>query len=1068
MPRFFKRSRQTDDSSFWRYGTAVTSVVVLVIVSLAIDSVLRSPYVPLVLLIAVVLAAHIGGRGPALLASALSVLSIWYFFLEPRFSLAISNPADVGILVAFAIVTGVISLSDFHSRKGEATSLRRTVLLGGAFITTILLTWLLYADFARERDRQHWVEHSYQVLNAIQGVLSNLQDAETGQRGYLLTGEDSYLQPYEAAFREEQLARQTLRHLTADNAVQQTHLDALDRLVKAKFDVIQRTISLRRGGNPDAALAVVKTHEGKRIMDQCRAVLHDMREEDRRLLAVRTRAAEAQAMRTRWVLGLGSGSLMLLLFIAALVIERDSREREQTSRALRDSEEQFRTLANNIPQLCWMANADGWIFWYNQRWYEYTGTTPEQMQGWGWQSVHDPEMLPTVLDSWKSSIASGAPFDKVFPLRGADGGFRPFLTQVVPVRNEAGEVVRWFGTNTDISEQQRIEQMLRERAQLLDLSYDAILARNAQDLISYWNAGAVEVYGYTREEALGRGSCELLRTEFPQPLSSILDTLRRDGRWTGELVQTRKDGIKITVASRWAADRNPQGDIEAILKTDSDITERKRSEEALRQSLERLERVMEIETVGVMFWDLNTGCMVDANDTFLKLMGYSRSQVEARELTWQNLTPPEYMDVSRAEVEKFLATGRVGPYEKEYFRNDGTRRWLLFAGSSLGNNQCVEFCVDISDRKKAEQALRESENRFRTLIEQASDAFFLHDGDGRFLEVNRQACESLGYTREELLGMQVCDVEQEIGVHTAKQAWEQAEPGKAYTLQGRQRRKDGTVFPVEARLSASYIGGQKLHLGLVRDVTERKLAEERIQQLNAELEDRVRQRTAQLVAANKELEAFSYSVSHDLRAPLRGIDGWSLALFEDYGGQLDSRATKYLQRVRSETQRMGELIDDLLELSRITRADVQTTAIDLSTLANAVAGRLCDSSTDRKIEFVIHPGLTTIADPRLLDVVLVNLFSNAVKFTGRREDARIEFGQADAGGEKMFYVKDNESVSTCPTPVRCSAPFNVSTKPPNSQVPASGWLLFSALSIDTAGVSGQRHNRTKGRRSISL
>jgi light-regulated signal transduction histidine kinase (bacteriophytochrome) len=104
---------------------------------------------------------------------------------------------------------------------------------------------------------------------------------------------------------------------------------------------------------------------------------------------------------------------------------------------------------------------------------------------------------------------------------------------------------------------------------------------------------------------------------------------------------------------------------------------------------------------------------------------------------------------------------------------------------------------------------------------------------------------------------------------------------------------------------------------------------------------------------------------------------------------------------------MGELIDDLLELSRITRADVQTTAIDLSTLANAVAGRLCDSSTDRKIEFVIHPCLTTIADPRLLDVVLVNLFSNAVKFTGRREDARIEFGQADAGGEKMFYVKDN-------------------------------------------------------------
>ncbi len=115
-------------------------------------------------------------------------------------------------------------------------------------------------------------------------------------------------------------------------------------------------------------------------------------------------------------------------------------------------------------------------------------------------------------------------------------------------------------------------------------------------------------------------------------------------------------------------------------------------------------------------------CMVDANDTFLKLMGYSRSQVEAGELTWQKLTPPEYMDVSRAEVEKFLATGRVGPYEKEYFRKDGTRQWLLFAGSSLGNNQCVEFCVDISARKKVEEALRASEERWSTTLRSIGDA----------------------------------------------------------------------------------------------------------------------------------------------------------------------------------------------------------------------------------------------------------------------------------------------------------------------------------------------------------
>ena len=126
--------------------------------------------------------------------------------------------------------------------------------------------------------------------------------------------------------------------------------------------------------------------------------------------------------------------------VGILEINRDLTERKRSERDLRESEAQFRTLANAIPQLCWMANADGWIFWYNQRWYEYTGTTPEEMEGWGWQSVHDPSVLPEVLARWKASIATGEPFDMVFPLRGADGVFRPFLTRVMPVRDGTGRL----------------------------------------------------------------------------------------------------------------------------------------------------------------------------------------------------------------------------------------------------------------------------------------------------------------------------------------------------------------------------------------------------------------------------------------------------------------------------------------------------------------------------------------------------------------------------------------------------------------------------------------------------
>ncbi|WP_298359167.1 PAS domain S-box protein [Rhodoblastus sp.] len=278
-------------------------------------------------------------------------------------------------------------------------------------------------------------------------------------------------------------------------------------------------------------------------------------------------------------------------FQAALAAAENARLRaEQAAAAQRESETQFHRLADAIPQLAWIADADGWIIWYNRRWYEYTGATPEHMEGWGWQSVHDPQTLPEVLERWRRSIASGEPFEMVFPLRGADGAFRNFLTRVQPIRSGDGRLTRWFGTNTDVDELKRVE-------------------------------------------------------------------------------------------------------------------------EALRETNARLEKVLEVETVGVMFWDLGTGLLTDANETFLKMLGYSRSDLEAGELTWQKLTPPEHHAASLAELEKFKVSGRVGPYEKEYLHKDGTRQWFVFAGSSIGGKSCVEFCVDVSARKNVEIQLRESQQR---------------------------------------------------------------------------------------------------------------------------------------------------------------------------------------------------------------------------------------------------------------------------------------------------------------------------------------------------------------------
>lgn len=330
-------------------------------------------------------------------------------------------------------------------------------------------------------------------------------------------------------------------------------------------------------------------------------------------------------------------------------------------------------------------------------------------------------------------------------------------------------------------------------------------------------------------------------------------------------------------------------------------------------------------------------------------------------------------------------------------------------GAQLRAEAAATEAYRLADRYREREAqVRESENRFRRLLELAPDGIIIVDREGRITLANTQAHTMFGYTAEELLGqpVELLVPEQARRAHVAHRAAYQVQPrtrpmGVGLELSG--RRKDGSLFPVEISLSPMETEDGRLIISVVRDITDRRRAEARIQALNEDLA----RRYAELEAANRELEAFSYSVSHDLRAPLRAIDGFSQALLEDCELRLDDQGRDYLRRIRAATRRMGDLIDDLLALSRVTRQEMRRERVDLSALARSVVAQLRRLEPARSVEVVIADGLEAEGDSHLLRLVLENLLGNAWKFTGRQPEARIEFGAVDEGSRPAFFVRDN-------------------------------------------------------------
>jgi PAS domain S-box-containing protein len=397
------------------------------------------------------------------------------------------------------------------------------------------------------------------------------------------------------------------------------------------------------------------------------------------------------------------------------------------------------------------------------------------------------------------------------------------------------------------------------------------------------------------------------------------------------------------------------------------------------------------------------------NDRFCSISKYSREELLGQD--HRIINSGHHPKAFFKDLWTTIIDGRVWRGEIRNRAKDGTHYWVAttivpFLDDQGRPHQFVAIRTDITEAKRAGAAAA----HLAALVESSDDAIVGKDLLGIVTSWNRAAENLFGYGAKEMVGQPI------TRVIPADRRDEEARIlgaiGRGETVRNFEtvrQRKDGSLIDVSVTISAvrdhagRIVGASKV----VRDITERKKAEATIRQLNASLELRVEERTAQLAAANRELEAFSYSVSHDLRAPLRAADGFSQALLEDFGPLLPEEARRYLRTIRISTQRMGALIDDLLAFSRLSRLEVSRQMVDQGELIEAVLDELGRPWKDRSIDITLGKLPSSSCDPALLRQVWLNLVGNALKYTRKRERAEIEIGCLRTGGVDAFFVRDN-------------------------------------------------------------
>jgi len=767
---------------------------------------------PIIFVIPIAISAYLGGLGPGLVATILSVLSADYFTTPPFSSFRIAHPVDylrLGTLLAVGVLISLLSDSLLRAKsalqpRSETSAwlpLERKIRLtfGFAAICLLVIGIVSYHAVSSLRVNDELVDHTHQVLACLTKLLSTVTDGETGVRGYIITGDERFLQPYNSAMDSIAATQHELRGLTRDNPVQQRNLESLDPLIAERISILRTQIALRRTKGFAVAQADVATQRGKEAQDRIRAHITQMLDVETTLLKDRDARAQRSSFVAKIVILCGSLATLLVVIVALFVIGEDfsAKRRLEASlvevhaeleervvartqalarinEQLRKSELQIRLMVSGVKDYAiFMLDADGFVASWNAGLHRLKGWAADEIVGQHFSRFYSPEDIADGLPARELEIAKAEGQFSGEGWRFRKDGSRFWANVVIsPVRDDDGRLLGFSKVTRDTTEHRRIELAMKQEearlAAVIGSAMDAVITADEQHLITLFNPAAEKMFGYQASAVLGTSLERLIPTRFRGSHTSYIHSFAKTNitrRKMGELTAIyglRSNGEEFAIeASISQAQTDGQKIFSVILR---DITERLKAEEARRVS--ETSFAMLVNQVPQFVWTCDPeGLNTYFNQRWVEYTGLTLEESSGR--GWNTPFHPEDKQAAWDVWNRGARSGDLYSVESRLRAADGSYRWFLVRGEPVRGSdgnilQWLGTCTDIDAMKRAQAALLESEDRFRLFAEHAPAALAMFDRDMRHLHTSRRWRTDYGLGERELRGLPLYEVMPEI------------------------------------------------------------------------------------------------------------------------------------------------------------------------------------------------------------------------------------------------------------------------------------------------------------------